>query len=77
MLEKSQCWLCVICYELFVVNNFCIQGLVDYSQNIFCCGFYNAANNLFYFSLYTGCIMGDCRGGLEFNIQMFERRQQL
>ena len=26
--------------------------------------------------IYTGCIMGGCRGGLEVNIQIFERRQQ-
>ena len=26
MLEKSQCWLCVICYELFVVNNLLYLG---------------------------------------------------
>ena len=31
---------------------------------------------LSFISVYTGCIMGSCRRGLEVNIQIFERRQQ-
>ena len=81
MFKVSSCWLCVIHHALSVVNSFCIQPSCYFLKNIFLLGLLQCnipiLQIMLCFPLYTGCIMSDCRRGLEVNIKFLERKWQL
>ena len=57
MLKKSQCWLCAICYELFVVNNLLYSGFSGIFSKHFLlwllqCSIPHPANNALFSSMY-------------------------